>query len=75
MNKPNFSAEYFERSDDALLQLASDRSSLTDEAAAALNDELRRRNLTESDRIEPQQFDFNTRIQIRISDSGSFNVP
>lgn len=51
MNKLNLSAEYSERSNDELLQLASDRSSLTDEAAAALNDELRRRNLTESDQF------------------------
>lgn len=56
MNKLNFSAEYSERRDDELLQLASDRSSLTDEAAAALNDELRWRNLTESDQTKHQQF-------------------
>lgn len=56
MNKLNLSAEYSERSNDELLQLASDRSSLTDEAAAALNDELRRRNLTESDQTKHQQF-------------------
>ena len=56
MNKLNSPAEYSERSDDELLQLASDRSSLTNEAATALNDELRRRNLTESDRTEHQQF-------------------
>jgi len=56
MNKLNFSAEYSERSDDELLQLASDHSSLTNEAAAALDDELRRRNLTDSDRAQHQQF-------------------
>lgn len=56
LNELNFSAEYFERGDDELLQLASDRSSLTNEAAAALDDELRRRNLRESDRTEHQQF-------------------
>lgn len=56
MNKLSFSAEYSERSDDELLQLASDRSSLTDEAAAALNNELQRRNLTESDQTKHQQF-------------------
>lgn len=56
MNKLNFSAEYSERSDDELLQLTSDRSSLTNEAAVALDDELRRRTLTESDRTEHQQF-------------------
>jgi len=56
MNKLNLSAEYSERSDDELLQLASDRSSLTSEAAAALNDELHRRKLTESDQTRHQQF-------------------
>jgi len=50
MIKVTFSAEYSERSDDELLRLASDRSSLTNEAAAALDDELRRRNLTAPDR-------------------------
>jgi hypothetical protein len=54
---PNdFSAEYSERNDDELLQLASDRHSLTTEAAAALDAELRRRNLTDSDRVEHQRF-------------------
>jgi hypothetical protein len=52
----DFSAEYSRRSDDELLQLASDRHSLTTEAAAALDSELRRRNLTESDRVELQRF-------------------
>jgi hypothetical protein len=52
----DFSAEYFERSDDELLLLASDRASLTTEAAAALDAELRRRNLTESDQVKHQQF-------------------
>ena len=56
MNKLNFPAEYSERSDDELLQLASDRSSLTNEAAAVLDDELRRRSLIESDRAKHQQF-------------------
>jgi hypothetical protein len=56
MNKLNFSAEYSQRSDDELLQLASDRSSLTSEAAAALDDELHQRNLTESDRAKHKQF-------------------
>lgn len=55
MNKLNFSAEYSELSNDELLHLASDLSSLTNEAAAALHDELRRRNLTESDRVKHQQ--------------------
>jgi hypothetical protein len=53
---PNdFSAEYSERSDDELLHLASERHSLTPEATAALDAELRRRNLTESDRLEHQR--------------------
>ena len=52
----DFSAEYSQRSDDELLHLASERHSLTTEAAAALDAELRRRNLTESDRVEHQKF-------------------
>lgn len=56
MNKLDFSAEYSKRSDDELLQLASDRPSLTNEAAVALDDELRRRKLSESDRTKHQQF-------------------
>ena len=54
---PNhFSTEYSERGDDELLLLASDRSALTTEAAAALDAELRRRNLTESDQANYRQF-------------------
>lgn len=56
MNKFNFSAEYSDRSDDELLLLASDRDSLTGEAAAALDVELRQRNLTRSDQVKYQQF-------------------
>jgi hypothetical protein len=52
----DFSIEYAQRSDDELLHLASERHSLTTEAAAALDAELRRRNLTESDRLEYQKF-------------------
>ena len=52
----DFSIEYSERSDDELLLLASDRASLATEAAAALDAELRRRNLTESDQVKHQQF-------------------
>jgi len=52
----NFSTEYSQRSDDELLDLATQRHSLTTEAAAALDAELRRRNLTESDRVEHQKF-------------------
>jgi len=52
----DFFTEYAARSDDELLQLASDRASLTNEAAAALDAELSRRNLTESDQTEHQRF-------------------
>jgi hypothetical protein len=52
----DFSTEYSERVDDELLLLASDRSALTTEAAAALDAELRRRNLTESDQAKYRQF-------------------
>jgi hypothetical protein len=52
----DFSAEYSQRGDDELLQLATQRHYLTAEAAVALDAELRRRNLTESDRIEHQKF-------------------
>ena len=52
----DFSTEYSQRSDDELLHLATQRHSLTTEAAAALDAELRRRNLTESDRVEHQKF-------------------
>ena len=52
----DFITEYSERSDDELLLLASDRASLTTEAMAALDAELRRRNLTESDQVKHQQF-------------------
>jgi hypothetical protein len=43
----DFFTEYSERSDDELLLLASDRASLTTEAATALDAELCRRHLTE----------------------------
>lgn len=52
----DFSTEYAQRSDDELLELATQRHSLTQEAATALDAELRRRNLTESDRVEHQKF-------------------
>jgi hypothetical protein len=52
----DFFAGYSERSDDELLHLATQRHYLTREAAAALDAELRRRNLTESDRVEHQKF-------------------
>jgi len=53
----DFSTEYSQRSDDELLHLATQRQSLTTEAATALDAELRRRNLTESDRVEHQKFE------------------
>jgi hypothetical protein len=52
----DLSTEYSGRSDDELLLLASDRASLTTEAATALDAELRRRNLTESDQARYQHF-------------------
>lgn len=52
----DFSTEYSQRSDDELLHLASQRHYLTTEARAALDAELRRRNLTESDRVEHLKF-------------------
>jgi cation transport ATPase len=51
----DFATEYSSRSDGELLHLASARHSLLPEAAAALDSELRRRDLTESDRIEHQK--------------------
>ena len=52
----DFAIEYSRRSDGELLHLANTRHSLVPEAAAALDSELLRRNLTESDRIEYQKF-------------------
>lgn len=52
----DFTTEYSKRSDDELLHLASTRHSLRAEAATALDGELRRRNLTESDLAEYQRF-------------------
>jgi hypothetical protein len=51
----DFCREYSQRSDDELLQLATQRHSLTTEAAATLDAELHRRNLTDSDRGEHQR--------------------
>jgi cell division protein FtsW (lipid II flippase) len=48
--------DFSRRSDDELLHLASERRYMTAEGVAALDAELRRRNLTESDRIEYQKF-------------------
>ena len=53
----DFSSEYSQRSDDELLHLATQRHYLTTEAATALDAELRRRNLSESDRVEHQKFE------------------
>jgi len=52
----DFSTEYADRSDDELLRLATDRASLTNEAVAALDAELRQRNLTQSDQTKYQRF-------------------
>lgn len=52
----DFFLEYGRQSDDELLELASHRHSLTQEAITALDCELRRRNLTESDRLDHQRF-------------------
>ena len=52
----DFANAYSERDDDELLLLASDRTSLATEAAAALDAELRRRNLNESDRAKYEHF-------------------
>jgi hypothetical protein len=52
----DFSTEYSKRSDDELLHLATQRHSLTPEARNSLDEELRRRGLTESDRLEHQKF-------------------
>jgi cation transport ATPase len=51
----DFAAEYSRLTDGELLHLASARHSLVPEAAAALDSELHRRNLSESDRIEHQK--------------------
>ncbi len=50
------SSQYAELTDDELLHLASDRKSLTDEAVVALDTELRRRNLNQSDQREHLRF-------------------
>ena len=52
----DFVMEYAKRSDDELLLLACHQASLTSEAAASLDAELRRRNLTKSDQAEYQRF-------------------
>jgi len=51
-----FQHEYAELCDDELLQLASDRQSLTDDAKSALDAEMRNRNLTSADLAKHQDF-------------------
>ena len=53
-----FQNEYAELNEDELLQLASDRQSLTEEAKCALDAEMRNRNLTAADLAKHQ-----TRVQ------------
>ena len=50
----NFRQEYGKLSDEELLQLASDRSSLVEEANAALDSEMRNRGLTHDDQAKHQ---------------------
>ena len=51
-----FKHEYAQLSDDELLQLASDRQSLTDDAKASLDAEMRNRDLTSADLAKHQSF-------------------
>lgn len=51
-----FQHEYAQLSDDELLQLASDRQSLSDDAQLALDGEMRNRNLTSADLAKHQDF-------------------
>jgi len=50
----DFQLGYGELSDDELLQIASDRQSLTDNAKSALDAEIRNRNLTATDLAKHQ---------------------
>jgi hypothetical protein len=52
----DFQREYGELSDDELLQVASDRQSLTDDAKSALGAEMRNRNLMATDLAKHQSF-------------------
>ena len=52
----DFQREYGELSDDELLQVASDRQSLTDNAKSALDAEICNRNLTAADLAKHQNF-------------------
>jgi hypothetical protein len=51
-----FQREYTELSDDELLQLASDRQSLTEHAKSALDAEMHKRNLTPADLAKHERF-------------------
>ena len=52
----DFQRKYRELSDDELLQVASDRQSLTDNAKSALDAEICNRNLTAADLAKHQNF-------------------
>lgn len=52
----DFSTQYADLNDEQLLQVASDRESLTDDAVAALDAEMRKRNLTREDLITHERF-------------------
>ena len=52
----DFQREYAELSDDELLQVASDRQSLSDNAKSALDAEIRNRNLTAADLAQAPTF-------------------
>ncbi|HUS18606.1 MAG TPA: hypothetical protein VMZ25_03065 [Terriglobales bacterium] len=56
MTHDDFMIKYGQMKDDEVLALASARSSLTEEAGSALDSELRRRNLTESDQVNYERF-------------------
>jgi hypothetical protein len=52
----DFQREYAELNDEELLQVASDRQSLTDTAKSELDAEIRNRNLTAADLAKHQRF-------------------
>lgn len=71
----DFPTEYSHLTDGELLHLASSRHTLVPEASAALDAELRRRNLTESDRIEHRRhYQRQERLQVRRSRRITFGV-
>lgn len=51
-----FQHEYAQLSENELLQLASDRQSLTDDARSALDAEIRNRNITPADLAKHESF-------------------